>query len=649
MEDALTRAGLFRSKDFLSRFIVLMLLFVTLLLIGYAELSHRDFLKHHQELAAKATEGAGRLISLYLETMRRDLSLFAAEHRELISTLAADPRDDEKFEKLQTKVAEYFPGFLALTIANRQGSILVDDFDERIEESCINDIRGFARDRRPQSIFIHPNPKGYHFDIMVEWGGKAPTGGIFFISFKIEALTRILADSELPEHSMIILHREIPGLIELTSKGTRVDLQQEFILKPEELQQVIYSRALPNTRWDLVDIPRKGLIESHRSKVRLQVLVVFVILLAATLYMAYLVRREERGRSRAEEALLESHHKLEHRVHQRTRELSEKNLSLRHEIMQRRKAQEALSASEERYVLAVNGSNDGIWDWSIKQNQLYLSHRCDKMLGEKQALEADLSKLLERVHPDEQSPIKGLFTKVIEGNADQLYYELRMRHASGSYRWFLMRGSAVRDSQGEASRIAGSLTDITKRKLAEIELLRDALHDSLTRLPNRTLFKDRLNQVIKSAARYKDFQFAVLCLDLDRFKWVNDSFGHPVGDRLLIDVAERVSAMIRREDTLARLSDDEFAILLTKLHGLEETKVLTQRILTQLEFPFLIEEREIYLSGSIGIAFESKGGEDGDTLLRKADIAMYRAKAKGKGCFELFDEQEHEHKHIETA
>ena len=138
----------------------------------------------------------------------------------------------------------------------------------------------------------------------------------------------------------------------------------------------------------------------------------------------------------------------------------------------------------------------------------------------------------------------------------------------------------------------------------------------------------------------------MLCLDLDRFKWVNDSIGHRVGDRLLIDVAERISAMIRKEDTLARLSGNKFAILLTKLHDLDETKLFTQRILNQLEFPFLAEEQEIYVTASIGLVF-GVNGENGDTLLRKADIAMYRAKAKGKGCYELFDEQLL--KHIEIA
>lgn len=639
MVNALSRAGLLRSKDFLSRFIVLMLLFVSLLLIGYAELSQREFQEHHRELAAKATEGASRLIELYLEGVRRDLSLFATEHHELIRELAIDPHNDEKYERLHRKVAEYFPKYMAFTITDGDGDALEDDFDGRIEEVCIKDIREFARTRRPQQVFIHPNPLGYHFDIMVRWGEEQEVRGIFFVSFLTDSLRRILADSELSEHRIIAVHRQIPGLIELTAKGTRIEHSETFILSPQEQERIIYSRSIPGTLWELVDIPTAQLLENHRKQVRLQVLTVFVIFLAATFFMSRLIRREEKGRSRAEEALLESHQQLELRVQRRTRELNEKNLKLMLEVGERCKAQEALAASEQRYALAVNGSNDGIWDWNVAEARLYLSQRCNTILGEKNTLSEEPKALLKRVHGDERAAIRSVFDKVFEGESDQLHLEFRMRHATGGYRWVLLRGVAVRDAKDRVTRMAGSLSDITKRKLAEKELVRDAMHDKLTGLPNRALFKDRLNQAMKSAARNRDYHFAVLYLDLDSFKRVNDSFGHTAGDSLLVEVTERIAALIRKEDTLARLSGDEFAVLLTKMNQPEDAKVLAKRVLKQLAFPFLIDEREVYVSGSIGIVIDANQGESIDNLIRDADIAMYRAKSKGKNTFELFDEQ----------
>jgi Amt family ammonium transporter len=144
---------------------------------------------------------------------------------------------------------------------------------------------------------------------------------------------------------------------------------------------------------------------------------------------------------------------------------------------------------------------------------------------------------------------------------------------------------------------------------------------------------------MKSAARNRDYHFAVLYLDLDGFKGVNDSLGHTAGDSLLVEVTARIAALIRKEDTLARLSGDEFAVLFAKMNHSEDAKVLAQRILNQLAFPFLIDEREVYVSGSIGIALDADHGDNVDNLLRDADIAMYRAKSKGKGAYALFDEQ----------
>jgi diguanylate cyclase (GGDEF)-like protein/PAS domain S-box-containing protein len=639
MDDALSRAGLVKARDFLGRLILLMLLFVSLLLIGYAELNHREFLNHHRELAEKATEGASRLISLYLDGKYRDLSLFSSEHLRLINDLAEHSMNAESYRRLQDKVAEYFPDYLAFTVATNEGEVLVDDFNGYIEEVCVNDIRGFYKGRRAPPVFIHPNPLAYHFDIMVRWGELNGKGGIFFVSFRPQRLARILADSELSEHRMMIVHRDIPGLIELTPEGSRLDLQREFILSAQELSRIIYTRPIINTRWELVDIPSVKLLESHRNSVRLRVFIIFIVFLSVTLYMAHLIRREERGRSLAEEALLESHHQLEHRVQQRTRELNEKNVRLIREVSQRRKAQEALATSEERYALAVHGSNDGIWDWHAKSNQLYLSPRCHVILGEQQPLEVNAKALLERVHSDHQTLIKKIFEKVVKGESEQLYHEFRLRYSTGVYRWYLVRGAVVRDGKGRVSRMAGSLADITKRKHAEAELLRDALHDKLTGLPNRTLFKDRLCQAVRSAERHKDFHFAVLYLDLDGFKRVNDSYGHSSGDSLLIEVAERIGLLIRKEDTLSRLSGDEFAILLTKMKELDDARVFAQRVLKQLEYAFLIEDQEVYVSCSIGIALNSVKGQDADSLLRDADIAMYRAKGKGRGCYEVFDEQ----------
>jgi diguanylate cyclase (GGDEF)-like protein len=205
----------------------------------------------------------------------------------------------------------------------------------------------------------------------------------------------------------------------------------------------------------------------------------------------------------------------------------------------------------------------------------------------------------------------------------------------------LARGSAIRDERGYAYRMAGSQTDVTVRREAEEQLVRDALHDSLTGLANRTLFIDRLERSISRISRDGDHKFAVLFLDLDRFKGINDSLGHEAGDQLLIAFARRLGACLRPSDTAARLGGDEFTILLEEPRDPYNATNVAQRILESLKDPFNLGNHEVYVTASIGIASSSVGYARPQDVLRDADTAMYRAKAKGKSRYEVFDPAMH--------
>jgi diguanylate cyclase (GGDEF)-like protein len=215
--------------------------------------------------------------------------------------------------------------------------------------------------------------------------------------------------------------------------------------------------------------------------------------------------------------------------------------------------------------------------------------------------------------------------------------EYRIRHKDGTYRWMLNRGLAVWSKDGKAYRIVGSQTDITARKMVEEQLLHDALHDSLTGLPNRALFMDRLDHVIRSSQRYTGYLYAVLFLDMDRFKVVNDSLGHTIGDKLLIAVGQKLSNSLRPGDTVARLGGDEFAVLLENINHLTDAVEIAERIQKELSVPFSLAGYEIFSGASIGIALSSGAYERPEQIVRDADIAMYQAKAKGNSSYEIFD------------
>ena len=307
------------------------------------------------------------------------------------------------------------------------------------------------------------------------------------------------------------------------------------------------------------------------------------------------------------------------------------------DITQRKRAEEILRESEERYAAAARGANDGLWDWHLRSNQVYYSPRWKSMIGyEDDEIGSRCEEWLDRIHPDDCDRLKQELSLHLTRETAHFQSEFRLQHKDGQYRWFRSRGMALRDRDNQPYRIAGSQTDITEYYLAREQLVYDALHDALTRLPNRILFMDRLAQAIKQCQRHPQDQFAILFLDLDRFKIINDSLGHMIGDRLLIEVGNRLQSCLREEDTVARLGGDEFVILLSTIQDIDHVLLSAERIQQQLKLGFAIEGQEIFTGTSIGIALSSPEYQHPEELLRDADTAMYRAKNLGKNRYEIF-------------
>ena len=302
-------------------------------------------------------------------------------------------------------------------------------------------------------------------------------------------------------------------------------------------------------------------------------------------------------------------------------------------------AQQALEESEERYALAARGSNDGLWDWDLELDTVYFSPRWKEMLGlDEHGIGEDPELWMQRIHPEDLPRVRTAIADHLAGLTPMLESEHRIEAADGGYRWVLTRGVAVRDEAGKPHRMAGSQTDINDRKLL----------DGLTDLPNRILFMDRLAQAHERSRRRDDYRYAVLSLDLDRFKNVNYSFGHTYGDKLLTAVAARLRVGLRASDTLTRggatvahLGGDEFTVLLDHLGDPADAIRVAKRFLEELQVPFEIDGHEIFTSASIGIAMGARTYTSPEDVLRDADTAMSRAKAMGKGCYVVFDEDMH--------
>jgi diguanylate cyclase (GGDEF)-like protein/PAS domain S-box-containing protein len=302
-----------------------------------------------------------------------------------------------------------------------------------------------------------------------------------------------------------------------------------------------------------------------------------------------------------------------------------------------KRAEEALRESEERYALAARGANDGLWDWNLLDNVIYFSPRWKIMLGYEEAEIGNRpEEWLDRIHVADRERVKDEIGAHQRGLTPHFESENRVQHKDGSFRWMLSRGMAIHDASGKASRMAGSQTDITGGKVA----------DALTGLPNRLLFIDRLIRLIEHTKRHKDYLFAVLFLDLDGFKIINDSLGHVIGDQLLVGVANRLEKCLRVSDTvtrieklftLARLGGDEFTILLDQVKDSNDVTLVAERLMNAMAVPFSLDGKKIFTSVSIGIALSSIGYDNPEDILRDADTAMYRAKSLGKARYEVFD------------
>ena len=299
------------------------------------------------------------------------------------------------------------------------------------------------------------------------------------------------------------------------------------------------------------------------------------------------------------------------------------------DITERKRAEAALRQSEERYALAVRGANDGIWDWDLQTGRIYYSPRWKAMLGWDDAgIGESPSEWFDAIHPDDLARVRAGVDDALAARKAHFEEEYRIRHRDGSFRWVLGRGFALRGPDGVAYRMAGAQTDVTDRRA----------FDPLTGLPNRALFVEHLEAALGRARRRHGYLFAVLFLDLDRFKLINDSLGHLAGDLLLTALAKRLAGAVRPDDVVGRFGGDEFAVLLDNVAGPEDGTRVAERILASLRDPIDLKGSDAAVSASIGIAFSATGYETAETLLRDADTAMYRAKALGRDRFEVFDE-----------
>jgi diguanylate cyclase (GGDEF)-like protein/PAS domain S-box-containing protein len=313
-----------------------------------------------------------------------------------------------------------------------------------------------------------------------------------------------------------------------------------------------------------------------------------------------------------------------------------------HDSTERTCAEHALKQDAERFARAGAGARDGLWECDLRTRSLYVSDRWKALLGlPAQTTISRLDEWFDRVHPEDIASLKDAIKTHIANKTPHVEHQHRIRHEDGAYRWVVCRGIGAGEDRRRL-RIAGSVTDVTDHVLDEGRFRPSGFRDPLTGLRNRTDFLEVLGRRLDDYRRGSTVErFAVLFLDLDRFKVINDSLGHLAGDELLIAVSRRLESCLRQHDCLGRLGGDEFAVLLTNAGDEPQVNVVALRIQDALRAPFLVSNREVFTSVSIGIAFSHRDYTKPHEIMRDADTAMYHAKANGKARHELFDADMH--------
>lgn len=310
--------------------------------------------------------------------------------------------------------------------------------------------------------------------------------------------------------------------------------------------------------------------------------------------------------------------------------------------IERRRSLEGLRQRQARLDLVLRSTAHGAWDWDVSGGRVFYSAQWNATLGLPALDVVDApARWIDRVHPDDRGGFESVLRAQLRSGAGRFRHEHRVQAPAGDYRWIQACGLAVRDLTGRVRRMAGTVCDITDRKRAEERLTFSAMHDELTGLANRAVFLDHVELALAGLRREQRPHFTLLFIDLDRFKQVNDIFGHHLGDLLLIEVASRLREVLRPGDTIARLAGDEFGVLLGDVGDVRAAVHVADRMLEMFTSPFRLEGHEVSVTASIGIALSHVGYRTPGEILHHADIAMFRAKSAGRGQCHVFDPELH--------
>ncbi len=589
---------------------VLTQLLIVLLLLWNGDKRLKEFETYHKSISHQSSLAVSIEVKSLISNLQTGLRILVTENPELIASLAETPENEKLLSIINKKLTDYFTYFYTVTVTDHNGSLLIDDLGEKIGDFCRLDIGLFAENNQNYGISIHPGPTLHHFDIMVPWKIDNEKykikKGIFFVSFSTESIVNILSISQTPGHETYILHIGKKQLIEITSRGGREILDgKNFLnktLPPEKY-------TIENTLWEVVDIVSNDLREKFIHNITIEYSLIFGGIFSLSGLMLLVLLREEKKRKEAEANIIRINQSLEKTIDNRTEEFKKFFSAIE-------------QAADNTIITDKHGKIEYINDAFIKSS----GFNRNELIGNN-------SNIIKSGRHDNKF-YKNMWHSLLSGKSFHAIFT--NKHKSGYNFYEDKTISPIKDKNGNITHYIGTGKDVSEKINHEKEMSYLAHHDTLTDLPNRVLLHDRVENSIAAAHR-SNSNVVIMFLNINRFKSVNDRFGQSTGDDLLKKIAERLTGMLRKEDTICRNSGDEFVILAGKINNNHDIATLAHKINREIEKTFYIGENKIKISSSIGISIYPDNGTSHSELILNANTAMSRAKSSNSG-YEFFTE-----------
>jgi len=618
-------------------FIIAVLVLAAILSFLVVHQYESDFRQHHQGLAEHSVQSVNKELARLLGEMKRDTSFFALHNQQLLWQMSLYPEDESKYSQISNLLGEFLPDYYAFTLTDSEGKPFYSDFRETINEQYDDNIKQLASESpggHDGTIMVHPSPGEHHFDIIVPWHYQGSERGVFFISFRLDVLSRLLKLGQAHQHSLLLMHQENPDLIEVTADGGRDVLQtyRTDRLSVSELARILYSQKLEDTQWTLVDLHDENLLSDDRLRLFRPLIVAWVVILILSALSWLSIRDYERRRHSAVQNLKKSHDLLDEEITDKIGKLKTTKRQLQEETSRRSEAESM------QYMLntAVEQSSESIVitnKWGIFK---YVNLAFERMSGYSAAEVIGKSTRLVKSGTMEQSFYEELWNTISE-KQQPFSGIFHNRRKDGELIYVDQTIAPLLDTSGDIEYFIATGRDITEDRNTKRKLKYVVNHDLLTGIHNIDYIENHINTIIFKDRTGKS-TFALIQINLDQFHKIVAELGRQAGDQILIALAKQLDLVCGEHDILARISGDEFLFYIEQGMNQDEFAPQIERIFETIRKPILLLDDELTVTASLGIALYPQDGNTTGQLFKSTLVALKRAKESGGDRYEFYQQ-----------